>query len=390
MPVVEIHSLAGGLWKLEVGGQESVEWLKRQLAERLGKPYIHLKLLAGHEVLRDEEVLAAYAITGPDPVAITALVTHEESLRALRSREPERQINVLQALQAVGQEAGRDVVAAVTSVMKDRTESVEVRHAAITALPHISPLGDKALIKDLLRGFSDGRSTRLKAIEAAGVLGDRGERMLLPEIISQLDSRSGCIRCAAVLAIGRVAHGSEECRQTAISALSGVLGFDEDIRVRTAAVKAFRKVAQRSDHVSGVVATATTDLSLEVRMAALKALPDVAEAGEESAVSAAVNCLYDENAQIRCHALAALSVLARGGAMDILPAVDRLLEDADPNVQSLAMKLVAKLTAARSDGAKSSKSRRRHRGLRGRGRARTEGEAPPPGPAGEPASSSRA
>lgn len=251
--------------------------------------------------------------------------------------------SAMQQLCSVGDAEAMSALALLLEV-----PSEEVRMSAVTALGTVAAsTGDARVTAALsLRLCDDRPGVRLAAVVAmekvaskckppadqVGTSGCDVGRLLSALSSSDSDER---VRAAAVLATGRLSQcGDAEAARAVAACLA-----DEAVRVRTAAVEAFKRTHGRGRGVPAALAVLRGTLHHtrdDVREAALAALEQVVEDGDHAGIAAAIGHLADVSALVRLRALTILGRIAPPDAPDAVFAIAACLDDPDAEVRDAA------------------------------------------------------
>jgi len=127
----------------------------------------------------------------------------------------------------------------------------------------------------------------------------------------------------------------------AVAAVCGCLE-DTDVTVRIAAVEAMAQVVEKGDqHAIDAVIGRMEHAAGYIRGAAVMALATVAEKGDQHAVAALIRRLDDADLSVRNAAVEALAHFPEKGDVHALAALIGRLEDADGAVRQAAVKALA-------------------------------------------------
>lgn len=301
---VSLHGLAGETRKLEMEGDADALRLKQEIAVQMHVPLICQKLISHNVVVSNTSKLTSYCADGSSVLSLTLLMSLDEVYSNLNSEVPDIQVAALMTLAELSLHAGEVAVAAVIARFQDK--DYRVRLVALKTLPKIAQIGDRCALEASILCLSRGKDERAAAVDAIGKLANKGDERTVHAIRALLDDRGVCTQCAAFYALSKVA--------TVEDVLIAVKAQLEDThtRVRTHAVKALAKVAERGDtRAVALVLTRLGDTAHEVRIAVIKALVLLAAKDDKDAVAAVTAHLEDPNADVQSVAEKAMAVMAK-------------------------------------------------------------------------------
>lgn len=149
-----------------------------------------------------------------------------------------------------------------------------------------------------------------------------------------LSSEKALVRAGAVRDVVSHALRSDSTRARAIPALERALQGDVDSRVRAAAAVALADVAGRE--ALSTLLVAVEDDDAHVRQMALTALGEI---GDVRAAPRLERALRDERPEVRYQAVIAYARVARDDPSGVGAALARALDDGDPAVRYIAMRV---------------------------------------------------
>eukprot|EP00930_Biecheleria_cincta_P044966 TRINITY_DN30985_c0_g1_i1.p1 TRINITY_DN30985_c0_g1~~TRINITY_DN30985_c0_g1_i1.p1 ORF type:complete len:292 (+),score=66.91 TRINITY_DN30985_c0_g1_i1:34-909(+) len=227
-----------------------------------------------------------------------------------------------------------------------------------------------AAVDETCEALRSLRNAKIEALTALRESGESNREHAISEVCSRLKDEDSAVCQAAVRALPDLV---EEGHQGAIAALAECLEdgtwdasaadsapqladladhgeavlLEDQLRwVRCAALRALAQIAERGDRTAlRVVASRLKDPDSVARRAAVRALGQLAELGDPGSVGLVTEQLQDEDPDVRQTAVRALAELRRHGDRASAAAMARLLADADSDVQQAASDALAELAA---------------------------------------------
>lgn len=201
-------------------------------------------------------------------------------------------------------------------------------------------------LEDITRDLnSEERSRQSLGLTRLKELGARGGQATLTAWGMLLDHRRATMRRNALLELAGLARKGDAnvCDQMALR-----LG-DSSAAVRLAAVRAIKQVVEKGNErvVEALIACLHDSHQYAgVRLAAIQSVAVVAEKGDRAALTAVLEALGDEDEDVRRTALKAAVDLCECGDMDVVLAVCAMLRDVDADVRCTAVDALAELAGA--------------------------------------------
>lgn len=388
--VIELNSLDGRSMWIEADPTSNVRSLKEQVSSAWNVPMLCQTLTYGGAVLEDETLLGHLCANGANELRVGLAVTLEKAYGQLTPcsllREKEEALAAIMQLcphfdaSSFSQEdvdSGRP--SALTSVFQLLQDgAANVRRAAVEAISHLLP-NDREAHAAVRNKLEDANEhVRLAALQALSSMAIAADRLTINAVTTLLQDRLETVREAASIALARMAGNAEDKGhlERALSALA-MHGRGE---VRCAAVRVLPEVAEPgSPHALDMASYLLEDRDEFVRVEALKTLAKLVPAAslggagqglqpmspqqkqqlaiqqqlikEERgrAVSAALECLKQADPAARLAALDVLAGLSQRGEAQSIEGATSALEDSCPELRQAAVSVLRRIAFENDD-----------------------------------------
>jgi HEAT repeat protein len=244
------------------------------------------------------------------------MVVSLESVHAnIYSQDADERIFALRELSILGLKGEHAGISLVVNCLEEKDE--RVRKAAAEALRKFADKGHPKIIAALLPKLRHRRSNVKKVVlEFLGELSEVGDKHVVTEVCTCFERHafSAEVASAAVDTLGVLAlQGDQADQEFVVTSMTSLLSH-KPVDVRKAAVQALPKLSERGitidiSRVSGCL----DDTQSEVRIAAIKAIAKIAIKGDKDALKAVSGCFSDEECQVRLAAMCAIAEIAEKG-----------------------------------------------------------------------------
>jgi hypothetical protein len=331
------------LLQLDLMVQETIKHAKEEIWNKLQIPQTCQTLLLDGTVLQDSDNPASLCGDVDSLLSVTLVVSPHAAYEALESGSLQMRVKALRDIGYLGLKGGdAGVIAVVTSLKAHLQDSSRpVTETAIEVLSQLALKGDTSTRDDIVCALarmalktvdSRAREVALQALKRASknpdmsaairaVINDsiyeRSCRQAAQALVQMLEARD-CVPEAIAECLKNskdsikhatvhvLAHLPRTCKDRCHSAVIQC-GYSSDWAVRWAAVKALGEVAEKGDECTIKALTYhLRDCVGHVRMAALKALVHIAKAGDEICIGALVESLEETD------------TIVKEGAMELL------------------------------------------------------------------------
>lgn len=294
---VVLHKGMGGepLELADVSPDITAADLKKIVDKHWQIPLRCQKLLHGTDHLSDSDSLFLHCPLDDSPLSLVVLVSLDEVYEDIEVGRMQQRISGLNVLGHLGK---RGDERSVKTVMACAWEGAwEIRHAALLALCLVADEGDERAIETAMRCLRDRRlrQTSVKALGAMVVRGDARVTAALDAWLWDAHENDPNTRQAALEALGVIAEKGDDHM---IETMSGFLE-DSDAQTRQAAVEALTAVAEQGDkRVVNALLSRLDDHNSSVRQKAMQALITVVEKGDETTINAVTAHLEGRNCEV--------------------------------------------------------------------------------------------
>lgn len=309
-----VCDLAGKSMELKLPLQVTVAQVKSMIDEALDIPVLYQKLVVGNQVLCDSKQLVDYCQSNLD-LLVTLLLCWDEVRSALEGESTLYMFQALEAIKRLGPKAGEHERCAVEILLHHPSDRIRV--AAVTALGSIFAGTDVYRISLLCQCLADPCS-RVRSATVSE--------------LSHLASKLDIVDCAFE-ALSELLQHPEACvRKSAVCVASR---FKCKLDIRKVWI-----------HVTPLIESVMP----EVRATALEVLSQLAERGDQDALTVVFARLADPEACTRCAALTAIGCLAANkGDWNVVSLLIESFEDTDDDVRQAALDQLPRLVSKNDD-----------------------------------------
>lgn len=301
------RTFSGNTLELVMQPKETVLHLQHRIAQQLRVPPICISLTVGTDMLQDTGARLADLVTDGSSIVVVIAVISSKPLQdlALNGKPREREAAVDDLLQVADRDH-QGTIEVLSQCLEDKVS--KVRAAATDALGRIARPGDAGAIAALRMRLEDPNlEVQQGALHALAPLlqwDEHGGAIDVLKVCFQ-PHNPWPVMVEVVDLIGEFApQGNTQAVDTLIDCLA-----DRSPMMRCRAISALVKTASCGDEV--VVAALcgrSSDTNWEVRAAAVQALGRVAPSAEQAAIEAVQELLDDPEPAVQSEAVAALAL----------------------------------------------------------------------------------
>jgi len=332
---VIVTMMSGASLDIDMVRERTVSSLKKRIHKDFLYPILVQKLSVERLSIFAEDSDSFKKLVGDAKQIEFQLVTCiQEVQKQLLDEDPDKRLIALRSLVELAQvEISQQERLCVLACVCVRDDNEEVRNEAMDVILEMAPKGDESIVKLLCLHFDDGRAAVRKAAvkTLAGVCPEYNESAnhhgirsdIMDRFIRLLRDRQACVQFEALDALGqRATHGDE-------NVVTAILPLLRERLLWAKAAETLGKVARKGD------ARVTEQLrrliflpeaTLEDRRAALMALHEVSEVGDEDTLDVLLDLIQNDLRRPWSLIHEALWVLARKARTDDGRAI-KLMED---------------------------------------------------------------